>query len=130
MEPVNDLSEIDSYTPKSMREVLASMNVRLPPEASKQNDPLLRFISSLHEDTFSTLCDLMKTYGVLSSKRKRKQRLNVQDQAKRFKADQPNSNGAGESAGIVIILNRIHDHRRTRSSFFMYTTHGGSSLPN
>ena len=101
MEPINDLSEVDSYTPKSMREVLASMKIRLSPEASKQNDPLLRFIESLDKGTFTTMCDLMKTYGVLLPKRKRKQRTDGQDGSKRPKTSQPNSNVAGECAGFV-----------------------------
>lgn len=100
MEPVNDISEIDSYTPKSMREVLASLNVSLTPEASKQNDPLLRFIECLDRDTFAAMRDLMKTYGVLLPKRKRRQRAEEQEKSKRLKIDQPDLNGTGRSVNL------------------------------
>ena len=104
MEPVNDIGEVDDYTPKSMREVLASMNVRLPAEASKQNDPLFRFISCLDKDTFSVMCDLMKTYGVLLPKRKRKRKADGRDRAKKAKPDRPDFTGAGEPECAFLIL--------------------------
>ena len=129
MDPVNDIGEVDDYTPKSMREVLASMNVRLTPEASKQNESLFRFISCLDKDTFSVMCNLMKTYGVLLPKQKQKQKAGGRDNAKKAKPDRPDFNGTGEPLELVTHSSCVNKHRRT-IPFLMYTTFDGYPLPS
>lgn len=111
MESVNDISEIDHYTPKSMQEVLASMHVQLLPEASKQNDPLFHFITHLNKDTFSAMCNLMKTYGVLLPKHKQKNKVDGQDSSKRSRMDGPNVNGASKLVRLVLSCSHSNAHR-------------------